>query len=433
MEDPKNSEPGRRSRSQTAFDLRLRQKANSKNKRKKKTSGTKKIFILLMVFIFTFVTIMGAFAMLLLWFPYLLFVDKDKLRHDFVATGTSVGICSVADAEAGQVLDASGVNYFWPVPTISRISSSFGLRNSPTAGASTNHKGIDISIAGGGAANHKFYAMADGVIIYAGPATGYGQVIYVQHAGGLVTKYGHIDSNYIVKRGDQVKKGQFIGKIGAGIVGHSTAPHLHFQVELNGVPVNPLRYVSSGSSNNNDNGMNKPSAPIPQTPAPSFCDTPIINPGSIDISIAYEPLNIDAMYKYLFTRNGSGTRMGNRTILEMVDRVSKQYGINPYLLLAITGAEQSFVPNNSRNADKIIRNPWNTFGSWENTDNSTEESAIYAARTIVKLQADRPGNIAPIKWMNMPQGINPKGYYASDQKWAGNVTVIMQMLKRIGG
>lgn len=420
------SDPSR----EPGFSLKLQKKADQKAKRKKKRNSFVWGSFLVAFVLFLCLVCLGV---TLLFFPYLLFLDKEKLKSDFVAGGATTGICAIADQQAGQVLDAKGANYFWPVPTVSRISSQFGPRKSPTPGGSSNHKGIDISIAGGGAALLPFYAMADGQVIYAGPATGYGQVIYVQHAGGVVTKYGHIDSHYEVKRGDMVKKGQRLGRIGAGRVGSSTGPHLHFQVEVNGNPVNPLQYVKFGSSLQPGDGMNKPTLPTPAVPAPAICDSPIVKPGNVDISIAYEPLNIDAMYQYLSTRNGVGTRMGNRSILQMVDRVSKQYGINPYLLLAITGAEQSFVPNNNRNADKIIRNPWNTFGSWQNTDNSTEESAIYAARAIVKLQANKPDNVGPIQWMNMPTGVNPKGFYAADPKWAGNVSVIMQKLKQMGG
>lgn len=365
-------------------------------------------------------------ALLLIVAPFLLFSTSEKMSPDYTPPAT--GLCYVNSQDGPAQMDASGSTYFWPVPTVTRISSQFGPRNSPVAGGSSNHKGIDISIAGGGAALHPFYSVADGTVIYAGAATGYGQVIYVQHAGGLVTKYGHIDSNFEVHKGDAVKKGQRIGRIGAGIVGSSTGPHLHFQTELNGSPVNPLQFVTPGK----EDGI--PKATTPMNNLPSVCtSSPILNAGNVDVTIGYQPLNIEAMHAYLSTRNGVGTRMGDINILQMVDRVAKKYGIDPYLLLAITGAEQSFVPNNNKNASRIILNPWNTFGSWQNTNNSTEISAEYAAKTIVKLQAGKPDHLNAIQWMNQPAGVNPKGYYAADPNWANNVSVILQFLYQKGG
>lgn len=400
----------------------------SKGNRSFTTSQTKKgLFLtggcLSMVLFFFLVS--GGLLFAIYISPLLIFSSLDKVDQNYVAPSGGMGLCQVVSDAKTEQLDTGGVSYFWPVPSVHRISSPFGLRNSPVAGGSSNHKGIDISLAGGGAALHPFYAMADGVVTFAGPATGYGYVIYVQHANGIVTKYGHIDSDFEVHRGDAVKKGQRLGRIGSGIVGASTGPHLHFQVEQNGVPVDPLNFVSS-------DGTTKPGNPFSGS-APSICDNPLINAGRVDISIAYQPLNIQAMHDYLAARNGVGTRMADMGILTMVDRVGKEYNLDPYLLLAITGAEQSFVPNNNPNADRIIRNPWNTFGSWQNTDHSTEESARYAAKAIVKLQQDKPEGMSPLQWMNQPRGVNPRGFYAEDSRWATNVGVILDMLHTKGG
>lgn len=117
----------------------------------------------------------------------------------------------------------------WPVPSISRISSGFGRRDG------TFHKGIDIS--NGHSGHTPIYAMADGLVIHAGPRNpkGFAQAIYIYHGNGLYSVYGHLQYNgYGVKTGDKVKKGQFIGKIGDGIVGASSGPHLHFEVIING-------------------------------------------------------------------------------------------------------------------------------------------------------------------------------------------------------
>jgi len=144
--------------------------------------------------------------------------------------------------------DLLAAEYVWPVPTIHRISSGFGMRPGGM------HRGIDIS--NGNSAGHAVYAMADGVVIHAGPRdpNGFGQAVYIYHGNGLYTRYGHLQWNaYGVKTGQKVKKGQYIGRIGEGKVGSSTGPHLHFEVIINGshTPsgnisgkwINPLQFV----------------------------------------------------------------------------------------------------------------------------------------------------------------------------------------------
>ena len=107
----------------------------------------------------------------------------------------------------------------------SSITSLFGKRNAPIAGASTYHKGLDL---GTGAYNIPTYAAKEGTVIFAGEAGACGNLITIDHGDGLVTKYMHHAEIY-VKEGDKVEKGQQIGL--SGTTGNSTGNHLHFQVE----------------------------------------------------------------------------------------------------------------------------------------------------------------------------------------------------------
>lgn len=143
----------------------------------------------------------------------------------------------------------NGVTMAKGAPSAMKISSPFGYRNLSLPGASTNHKAIDIS--GGGLEGvHNIIAAADGTVI--GINTGcvagdkscggsLGNYIKIQHSDGTITRYGHLYS-VSISNGANVKQGQVIGKMGN--TGNSTGVHLDFQVIVNGVPVNPLNYVS---------------------------------------------------------------------------------------------------------------------------------------------------------------------------------------------
>lgn len=116
------------------------------------------------------------------------------------------------------------------------ISSGFGYRTQPIAGASTNHKGIDFAAATG----TPIYAAAAGTVISAGYAGNAGNLLVVSHGNGLLTYYMHCNAIY-VSAGQKVSRGQNVAAVGT--TGNSTGPHLHFQVMLNGTPVNPANYL----------------------------------------------------------------------------------------------------------------------------------------------------------------------------------------------
>lgn len=116
------------------------------------------------------------------------------------------------------------------------VSSKFGYRISVFTGEKEFHSGLDIS----GKKGSPIIAPSDGVVISIGKTYGYGNLLTVNHGYGLKTRYGHL-SKTLVKKGESVKRGQTIALMGN--TGRSTGPHLHYEVHLKGVPVNPERYI----------------------------------------------------------------------------------------------------------------------------------------------------------------------------------------------
>lgn len=123
----------------------------------------------------------------------------------------------------------------WPLNGF--VSSSFGMRASPFGGASHRfHKGLDITSRTG----TPIVAPAQGEVVMAGPDGAYGNSVEINHGSGLVTKYAHMQ-RYTVRQAQWVKRGEIIGYVGSS--GRTTGPHLHYEVRLNGTPVNPMRYI----------------------------------------------------------------------------------------------------------------------------------------------------------------------------------------------
>ncbi len=122
----------------------------------------------------------------------------------------------------------------WPVQ--GPITSSFGEREDPFNGEGAFHKGIDISALLGQAV----HAPADGTVLMAGPASGYGRELILDHGHGIRTIYGHL-SGFAVVPGQDVKRGDVIGYVGSA--GRSTGPHLHYEVRIGDAPVNPHKYM----------------------------------------------------------------------------------------------------------------------------------------------------------------------------------------------
>jgi murein DD-endopeptidase MepM/ murein hydrolase activator NlpD len=129
------------------------------------------------------------------------------------------------------------IKFIWPCPSSSRITSGFGDRDSPTEGASTNHKGIDVSASTGSG----IVAAASGTVTISTYSYSAGNYIMIHHGGGVYTVYMHC-SELLVSAGQEVSQGQVIAKVGS--TGYSTGPHLHFGIRVDGSYVNPAKYVS---------------------------------------------------------------------------------------------------------------------------------------------------------------------------------------------
>lgn len=126
----------------------------------------------------------------------------------------------------------------WPVAN-GYISSGFGRRRDPFTGRLGVHEGIDFNT---GQSGMDVFAVAAGVVSFAGWKQGYGRMVLIDHGNGYETLYAH-DQKLLVKEGDVVKKGQIIAL--SGSTGRSTAPHVHFEVHKNGRVVDPASYVQN--------------------------------------------------------------------------------------------------------------------------------------------------------------------------------------------
>ena len=116
------------------------------------------------------------------------------------------------------------------------ISSYFGQRADPFTGYTAYHKGVDFAGPPGTAVS----SVAAGSVTFAGERPGYGEMVEINHGNGLATRYCH-NEKLLVKQGDMVRKGQEVALMGS--TGHSTGPHLHFEVLKNGAQVDPLRFI----------------------------------------------------------------------------------------------------------------------------------------------------------------------------------------------
>ncbi len=134
----------------------------------------------------------------------------------------------------------------WPTPGYTRITSPYGMRNHPITGVYKLHTGVDL----GAPYGSNFISAADGTVIKAGYNTAYGNMVIVDHGGGVSTLYAH-GSKIMVEVGQTVKKGDIILKVGS--TGYSTGPHAHFEVRVNGKCVDPMPYITNTNNDQNSN------------------------------------------------------------------------------------------------------------------------------------------------------------------------------------
>jgi murein DD-endopeptidase MepM/ murein hydrolase activator NlpD len=123
------------------------------------------------------------------------------------------------------------------LPVNGYVTDGFGMRRNPFNGEGREvHEGLDIAVDFGAPVT----ATADGLVIYAAPHAGYGNLVIVYHSNGITTRYGHL-SRISVEAGQRVKRSDQIGN--AGSTGRSTGPHVHYEIRENDQPVDPLRYA----------------------------------------------------------------------------------------------------------------------------------------------------------------------------------------------
>ena len=151
---------------------------------------------------------------------------------DAAARSSSSGDSTTTDSSGGTgaVPSSAPASLIWPVN--GPITSPFGMR------WGSLHPGIDIGVPTG----TPIHAAAAGKVLYCGWESGYGNLVMIDHGGGIATLYGH-QSRIVASCGEEVAQGQVIGY--SGCTGFCTGPHVHFEVRVNGTPVDPLGYLGS--------------------------------------------------------------------------------------------------------------------------------------------------------------------------------------------
>ena len=170
----------------------------------------------------------------------------DKYQEELNKIETQIVAITSMTSEEGYV----GGEFAWPAPGYTTITSPFGARIHPVLKIQRMHSGTDIGAPMGA------YAVAanDGVVIASTYNTGgYGNMVIIDHGGGVTTLYAH-GSELIAQVGQTVKRGDIIMKVGS--TGMSTGPHLHFEIRINGKAIDPLPYITN-QPKNNDNANNQ--------------------------------------------------------------------------------------------------------------------------------------------------------------------------------
>jgi murein DD-endopeptidase MepM/ murein hydrolase activator NlpD len=161
----------------------------------------------------------------------------DFLEHNISVAALPAGNLKLLSSAA--LADLTATPSLWPV--IGHLTGTFGERMDPFSGEGAFHTGVDISSQYGDGVR----VSADGIVIEADERAGYGRLVIVDHGFGVTTYYGHL-SSFNVHVGQQMRRGDTIGNV--GVSGRSTGPHVHYEVRINGAPVNPMRYLRQASA-----------------------------------------------------------------------------------------------------------------------------------------------------------------------------------------
>lgn len=163
----------------------------------------------------------------------------ENMRHELVRLQEAAGEQEASFGEIHKAFQKLRTKLavtpsIWPVR--GWMTSGFGQRISPFTGRRVMHTGMDIATRGGAL----IVAPADGVVSKVASELDFGKLVEIDHGYGVMTRYGH-NSKILVKPGHRVRRGEPIARVGN--TGRTTGPHLHYEVRLNGVPVNPKRYI----------------------------------------------------------------------------------------------------------------------------------------------------------------------------------------------
>ncbi len=173
---------------------------------------------------------------------YMQELEKDAASYQKIIDEADAAMASLRSRISGSLSSSSsgasyvGGEFAWPTPSCTYITSHFSpRRKNPVSGIWKRHTGTDI----GAAYGTSIVAANSGTVTLAGWNSGYGNCVIIDHGGGRATLYAHM-SAYSVSAGQSVQRGQHIGNVGS--TGNSTGPHLHFEVLINGVAVDPMQY-----------------------------------------------------------------------------------------------------------------------------------------------------------------------------------------------
>lgn len=161
-------------------------------------------------------------------------LDITMNQIESAASGVEERLHTAFELQQDRLTYWTSMPSIWP--TRGWVTSDFGPRHSPIRGGTRFHKGIDIAATPG----TPIIAPGDGIVTYAGYKSGLGKTVMIDHGYGIVSVFGHNSLNY-VKEGDRVKRGEVVG--GVGRTGLATGSHLHYQVEVDGLPVDPMKYI----------------------------------------------------------------------------------------------------------------------------------------------------------------------------------------------
>ena len=164
----------------------------------------------------------------------------EEYQNQITEIEKEIRILAIANVSEKYV----GGTMAWPTPGYTRITSQFGMRTHPITGIYKLHTGVDL----GAPYGSNFIAANDGLVTYAGYNAAYGNMVIIDHGGGVTTLYAH-GSEILVNVGDMIYQGTPVLKVGS--TGYSTGPHAHFEVRIGGEYVQPLDYITSYPTSEN--------------------------------------------------------------------------------------------------------------------------------------------------------------------------------------